>query len=97
MWQRSAGYNEWVTIAGADASSYTPVAADAGSFLRVGVSYSDRHGSGGQAQATAPEVAAADQLSGLSISTNDSVASTDAWRLMRPAFDAADSALFGGL
>ena len=88
VWQRSAGYNDWVTIAGADASSYTPVAADAGSFLRVGVSYSDRHGSGGQAQATAPEVAAADQLSGLSISTNDSVASTDAWRLMRPAFDA---------
>ena len=88
VWERTAGYNEWVTISGADASSYTPVAADAGSFLRVSVTYSDRHGSGAQAQATAPEVAAAAQLSGLSISTNDSVASTDAWRLMRPAFDA---------
>ena len=88
VWQRSAGYNEWVVIAGADSSSYTPAAADAGSFLRVSVTYSDRHGSGAQAQATAPEVVAADQLSALSISTNDSVASTDAWRRMRPAFDA---------
>ena len=90
VWQRSAGYNDWAVIAGADSSSYTPAAADAGSFLRVGVTYSDRHGSGAQAQATAPEVVAADQLSGLSISTNDSAATTssDAWRRMRPAFDA---------
>ena len=88
VWQRSVGYNDWVVIAGADLSSYTPVAADAGSFLRVSVSYSDRHGSGAQAQATAPEVVAAAQLSGLSISTNDSIASTDAWRRMRPAFNA---------
>ena len=87
-WERTAGNNDWVVIAGADSSSYTPVAADAGSFLRVGVSYSDRHGSGGRAQATAPEVVAAAQLSTLSISTDDSVASTDAWRRMRPAFNA---------
>ena len=88
VWERTVGYNEWVAISGAVSSSYTPVAADAGSFLRVGVSYSDGHGSGGRAQATAPEVVAADQLSGLSISTNDSVASTESWRLMRPVFDA---------
>ena len=90
VWQRSAGYNDWVVIAGADSSSYTPAAADAGSFLRAGVTYSDRHGSGAQAQATAPEVVAADQLSALSISTNDSAATTyiNAWRRMRPAFDA---------
>ena len=90
VWQRSAGYNDWAVIAGADSSSYTPAAADAGSFLRVSVTYSDRHGSGAQAQATAPEVVAADQLSALSIRTNDSAATTyiDAWRRMRPAFDA---------
>ena len=90
VWERSVGYNEWVEIAGADSSSYTPVAADAGSFLRVGVSYSDRHGSGAQARATAPEVVAAAQLSGLSVSTNDSDGATgeDAWRRARPTFDA---------
>ena len=83
-------YNEWVEISGADSSSYTPVAADAGSFLRAVVVYSDGHGSGAQAEAVAPEVVAAAQLSTLSISTDDSVASTgdDAWRQMRPTFDA---------
>ena len=88
VWQRTAGRNHWVVIAGADSSSYTPTAADAGSFLRAGVTYSDRHGSGASAQATAPEVVAADQLSALSIRTNESYNSPDAWRKMRPAFDA---------
>ena len=90
VWERSVGYNEWVVIAGADSSSYTPVAADAGTFLRVGVSYSDRHGGGAQARATAPEVVAAAQLSGLSVSTNDSDGATgeDAWRRTRPTFGA---------
>ena len=90
VWERSVGYDEWATITGADSSSYTPVAADAGSFLQVGVSYSDNHRSGAQAQATAPEVVAAAQLSGLSVSTDDSAGATgdDAWRRMRPAFDA---------
>ncbi len=90
VWERSTGYQQWATISGADSSSYTPTAADAGSFLRVGVSYSDRHGSGAQAQTVAPEVVAADQLNGLSISTDDSDAATsseDAWRRMRPVFD----------
>ena len=88
VWERTAGRYEWVAIAGADSSSYTPTAADAGSFLRVRVSYSDRHGSGAQARATAPEVAAAAQLSGLSISTDDSDSTTEDWRRMRPVFDA---------
>ena len=90
VWERSVGYNEWVEIAGADSSSYTPTAADAGSFLRVGVSYSDGHGSGAQARATVPEVVAAAQLSGLSVSTNDSDGATgeDAWRRTRPTFNA---------
>ena len=89
-WERSLGYDEWATITGAAGSSYTPAAADAGSFLRVGVSYSDHHGSGAHAQATATEVVAAAQLSGLSVSTDDSAGATgdDAWRQMRPAFDA---------
>ena len=90
VWERSAGNNNWVVIAGADLSSYTPVAADAGSFLRVSVTYTDNHSSTAQAHATAPEVVAADQLSTLSISTNDSdeTTGTDEWRRMRPAFDA---------
>ena len=89
-WERTAGRNEWVVIAGADSSSFTPTAAEAGSFLRAGVTYSDSHSTNAQVQATASEVVAADQLSALSISTADSVASTgtDPWRLMRPAFDA---------
>ena len=91
VWERSAGYNTWVAISGADTSSYTPVAADAGSFLRARVSYSDNHTSGAQAQVTAPEVVAAAQLSGLTVRTNDSAEATevDAWRRPRPAFDAA--------
>ena len=90
VWERTAGNNNWVVIAGADLSSYTPVAADAGSFLRVSVTYTDNHSSGAQARATAPEVVAADQLSALSISTHNSAATTfsNAWRRMRPAFDA---------
>ena len=86
-WERLAGRYEWVVIAGADSATYTPVAVDAGRFLRVSATYSDRHGGGAQAVATAPEVVAAAQLSSLSISTNDSVASGE-WRQMRPAFDA---------
>ena len=86
-WERLAGRYEWVVIAGADSATYTPVAVDAGRFLRVSATYSDRHGGGAQAVATAPEVVAAAQLSSLSISTNDSAASGE-WRQMRPAFDA---------
>ena len=86
-WERLAGRYEWVVIAGADSATYTPVAVDAGRFLRVSATYSDRHGGGAQAVATAPEVVAAAQLSSLSISTNDSAASGE-WRQMRPAFNA---------
>ena len=91
VWERTAGKNNWVTIDGAASSVYTPTAADTRSFVRAAVTYSDRHGSAKQAQATAPEEVAAAQLSGLSISTEDSDAATgdDAWRRMRPEFDAA--------
>ena len=90
-WERTAGKYDWVVIAGATAASYTPTAADTGSFLRASVTYSDGHGADGQAQATAPEVVTADRLSALAIRTDDSVASagSDDWRLMRPGFDAA--------
>ena len=90
VWERTAGNNNWVVIAGADSSAYTPVAADAGSFLRVSVTYTDNHSSTAQAHATAPEVVAAAQLNALSVSTHNSDASTgtDEWRLMRPAFSA---------
>ncbi|WP_419944416.1 cadherin domain-containing protein [Candidatus Poriferisodalis sp.] len=93
VWERSTGYKQWAEISGADSADYTPTAADAGSFLRVTVTYTDSStgNAQAQAQAVAPEVVAADRLSALTISTNDSVASSgsDDWRLMRPAFEAA--------
>ena len=45
-WERSAGRNRWVTIAGATASSYTPVDADSGEYLRITATYGDDHGTG---------------------------------------------------
>ena len=90
-WERTDGKNRWVVISGAGSASYTPGAADAGSFLRVSVTYSDGHGTGARAGATAPEAVAAARLSSLSVSTDDSAAADgdDAWRKMRPAFDAS--------
>lgn len=49
QWERTNGKNNWVVIAGASTAAYTPGAADAGSFLRASVTYTDGHGSGAQA------------------------------------------------
>ncbi len=87
-WERTDGKNSWVVIPGAGSASYTPGGADAGSFLRASVTYTDGHGAGAQASATTPEAVAAARLSSLSVSTDDS-ATADAWRKMRPAFDAS--------
>ena len=92
QWERTNGKNNWVVIAGASTASYTPGAVDAGSFLRASVTYTDGHGSGAQAQAITAEAVAAGRLASLAVSTDDSTAATsndDAWRRMRPAFDAA--------
>ena len=45
------GATGWSSIDGAVADSYTPVAGDAGSYLRVTASYADPQGSGKSAQA----------------------------------------------
>ena len=85
QWERSAGRNTWVVIDGAEAVSYTPTAADAGSFLRVTAAYTDRHGDGQSAQAVSAEVVTAELLSSLTVTTNTSTADPDKWA-MRPEF-----------
>ena len=44
QWARSVDGSNWSDIAGADSDTYTPVADDAGSYLRAMVSYTDGHG-----------------------------------------------------
>ena len=43
-WARSADQTAWTAIRGAALASYTPVAADKGSYLRATASYTDGHG-----------------------------------------------------
>ena len=80
-WERSAGRNEWNVIGGAASSSYTPVAADAGRYLRATATYTDQHGTGRTARAVAPHVVLAHRLSRLEISGHEPS------RPMYPAFD----------
>ena len=52
QWQRSTSRTGgWADIANADASSYTPTAADRDHYLRATASYEDGHGSGKSANA----------------------------------------------
>ena len=66
-WERSTGPTTWVAIGGADSSSYTPTAADAGHYLRATATYTDGHGSGKSARAVAPYTPLAHLLSALSV------------------------------
>ena len=50
-WARSADQTAWTAISGAALASYTPVAADKGSYLRATASYTDGHGPRKSAQA----------------------------------------------
>ena len=50
QWERSTGRNAWAVIDGAAAASYTPVAADTNTFLRVTATYADEHGTGKDGQ-----------------------------------------------
>ena len=86
-WERSAGRNRWVAINGATHSSYTPVAADSGEYLRITATYGDGHGTGKSVSKALHNVAIADRLASLSVTTNDSTGAAS-WRQMRPAFDA---------
>ena len=80
-WERSAGRNEWNVIGGAASSSYTPVAAAAGHYLRATATYTDQHGTDRTARAVAPHVVLAPKLSRLQISGHEPS------RPMYPAFD----------
>ncbi len=85
-WERSIRPNAWAVIAGATSSTYTPTAADTGTFLRVTATYEDGQGTGKSAAALTYEVVTASLLSGLSVSTNDS--SANPARALSPAFGA---------
>ena len=50
-WERSANQTAWTAVRGAASASYTPVAADKGSYLRATASYTDGHGPRKSAQA----------------------------------------------
>ena len=85
QWERSTGRNSWAVIDGAAAESYTPVAADTNTFLRVTATYEDKHGTGKTVSEVAPNVVTGLLLTGLTAETDDSQA--DAARGLYPAFD----------
>ena len=87
QWERSAGRNSWVVIAGAAAAGYTPTAVDTGAYLRVTATYTDSHASDQSAHAVSAEVVTAELLSSLAVTTNASTAGPDTWAL-RPEFSA---------
>ena len=85
QWERSAGRNAWAVIAGAAAASYTPVAADTNTFLRVTATYEDEHGTGKTVSEVAPNVVTGPLLTGLTAESDDSRAAPA--RGLYPAFD----------
>ena len=85
QWERSTGRNSWAVIDGAAAESYTPVAADTNTFLRVTATYADEHGTGKAVSEVAPNVVTGLLLTGLTAETDDSRADTA--RGLYPAFD----------
>ena len=85
QWERSTGRNAWAVIDGAAAASYTPVAADTNTFLRVTATYEDEHGTGKTVSEVAPNVVTGPLLTGLTAETDDSRADTA--RGLYPAFD----------
>ena len=72
-------------IVGAAAASYTPVAADTNTFLRVTATYEDEHGTGKTVSEVAPNVVTGPLLTGLTAESDDSQA--DSARGLYPAFD----------
>ena len=85
QWERSTGRNLWAVIDGAAAASYTPVAADTNTFLRVTATYADEHGTGKSVSEVAPNVVTGPLLTGLTAETDDSRANSA--RGLYPAFD----------
>ena len=85
QWERSTGRNSWAVIDGAAAASYTPVAADTNTFLRVTATYADEHGTGKTVSEVAPNVVTGPLLTGLTVEADDS--RVDTVRGLYPAFD----------
>ena len=85
-WERSTSPNTWKTITAATSATYTPAAADTGTFLRATATYTDGHGANKTAVALTYGVVTASLLSGLQATTNDSTANTD--RALSPVFSA---------
>ena len=85
QWERSTGRNSWAVIDGAAAASYTPVAADTNTFLRVTATYEDEHGTGKTVSEVPPNVVTGPLLTGLTAESDDSQA--DSARGLYPAFD----------
>ena len=85
QWERSTGRNAWAVIEGAASASYTPVAADTNTFLRVTATYDDEHGTGKTVSEVAPNVVTGPLLTGLTAESDDSQA--DSARGLYPAFD----------
>ena len=85
QWERSTGRNAWAVIDGAAAASYTPVAADTNTFLRVTATYTDEHGTGKTVSEVAPNVVTGPLLTGLTAESDDSQANSA--RGLYPAFD----------
>ena len=85
QWERSTGRNAWAVIDGAASASYTPVAADTNTFLRVTATYEDEHGTGKTVSEVAPNVVTGPLLTGLTAESDDSQA--DSARGLYPAFD----------
>ena len=85
QWERSTGRNSWAVIDGAAAASYTPVAADTNTFLRVTATYEDEHGTGKTVSEVPPNVVTGPLLTGLTAETDDSQAAPA--RDLYPAFD----------
>ena len=85
QWERSTGRNAWAVIADAATASYTPVAADTNTFLRVTATYADEHGTGKTVSEVAPNVVTGPLLTGLTAESDDSQAAPA--RGLYPAFD----------
>ena len=85
QWERSTGRNAWAVIVGAAAASYTPVAADTNTFLRVTATYADEYGTGKTVSEVPPNVVTGPLLTGLTAESDDSQA--DSARGLYPAFD----------
>ena len=86
-WERSAGRNKWAVIDGATSASYSPVAADTNTFLRVTATYGDEHGAGKVVRDVPPNVVLGPLLTGLRAETTASPTKT--YLALTPTFDAA--------